>query len=476
MKNWQAIPFAAAALVLQAQALPSASLPPATPSPAPSVPLYLVTVVQNSAKAINYGKLKGSTKIDFKGTALMPGGSGLAKVKPGTDGTRIAAKFQDMAAPSSFGGEYLTYVLWGISTEGRATNLGEIVLKGGKGKLKAVEPLQTFGLIVTAEPYFAVSQPSDVVVMDNVPRKESLGQVETIDAKFDLIKRGQYTLNLDTTAPLAMDPKTPFELYQARNAVRIARAAGAATYAEGPLTKAETYLGQSEAGEGGKKGRIMEAREAVQGAEDARLIAVKRQAEAQAAMEQKQAQDQLEAANRAAAAESAAKEAALAQAAQAGAGETAALKQVQRTEAANSDLRAELLAQFNAVLKTRATARGLIVNMSGVLFQNGKATLVPAAREKLAKIAGILATHRGLMVEADGFTDSTGSAAFNHRLSEQRAEGARAYLVDQGVAADSVSAKGFGLENPVASNETPAGRQENRRVELVISGEGITSH
>ncbi len=183
MKFWQTVPFAMAALVIQAQAVPDAR----------TVPLYVVTVVQNSAKAINYGQMKGSTKIDFQGTVLLPKASGMAKVKVETGGTFIKAEFKNMAPASSFGGEYLTYVLWGISTEGRATNLGEIVLnKHGKGELKVTDALQTFGLVVTAEPYFAVSQPSDVVVLENVARKSSQEQVEYIDAKFSLLKRGQY--------------------------------------------------------------------------------------------------------------------------------------------------------------------------------------------------------------------------------------------------------------------------------------------
>jgi outer membrane protein OmpA-like peptidoglycan-associated protein len=486
MKFWQTVPFAMAALIIQAQATPDA----------PSVPLYRVTVVQNSAKAINYGQLKGSTKIDFQGTVLAPKASGEAKVKLDAGGSRIKAEFKGLPPASTFGGEYLTYVLWGISTEGRATNLGEIVLnKHGKGELKATDALQTFGLLVTAEPYFAVSQPSDVVVLENVARKSSKEQVEYIDAKFSLLKRGQYNLNLDNTAPLAMDDKTPFDVYQARNAVRIARAAGGTVYAPTAMDKAETNLKLSEAENGGTKLRIREARESVQSSEDARLIAVQRQEAEQVLHDQKQAQDQVDAANQQAAqanqdaaqanaaqAEAlqqaaqatAGQDAALQQAAQASAAEADALKQAQQAEAANEGLRAELLAQFNAVLQTRLTARGLIVNMSGVLFQTGKATLLPAAREKLAKVAGILSTHKGLVVEADGFTDSTGSADFNQRLSGQRAENVRNYLVSQGVSGSSISSKGFGKENPIADNGTMAGRQENRRVELVVSGAGIT--
>jgi outer membrane protein OmpA-like peptidoglycan-associated protein len=467
MKFWQTIPIAMAALVMQAQTpVGNAAATPATV--ASSVPLYRVTVVQNSARAINYGQLKGTTKIDFQGTVLLPKAVGMAKIKSETGGTRIKAEFKELPPASTFGGEFLTYVMWGISTEGRATNLGEIILKNGKGELKAIDQLQTFGLVVTAEPYFAVSQPSDVVVLENVARKSAAGQVEYIDAKYSLLKRGQYTLNLDASAPLIMDEKTPFDVYQARNAVRIARASGARAYAPSALDKAESNLKLSETEEGGKKARIMEARASVQSSEDARLIAVQRQAAQQLAMDQQLAQNRINEAN-------AAQAAALQQAARAGAGEALALTQVKLTEADNEGLRAELLTQFNAVLQTRATARGLIVNMSGMLFQTGKATLVPTAREKLAKIAGILSTHKGLVVEADGFTDSTGSAAFNLKLSGQRAENAMDFLVSQGVSANAISFKGFGLDNPVASNTTTSGRQENRRVELVVSGVGITA-
>lgn len=500
MKIWQTIPFVTALLVLQAQN-PSVT-PLNNPSSSASVPLYRVTVVQGSAKAINYRQLGSSTKVDLKGTVLLPAASGVAKVK-GKDGAiHISADFKNVPPASMFGAEFLTYVMWGISTEGRATNLGELILKRGKGEIEAIEQLQTFGLVVTAEPYFAVSQPSNVVVMENELQKNTTGKVELIDAKYELLKRGQYTLNTGTTAPIVMDAKTPFAVYQARNAVRIARAAGASSYAADSFAKAQASLQQSEDPIGGMKARTLLAKESVQRAEDARLIAVQRQAAEQLAMEQKQAQSELDAANKEAALASAAQATALLQA-QLTEAQNAALQTknaglvttnqglqstnaglestnagLQSTNAGlqsrNAGLRAELMAQLNAVLQTRDTARGLIVNMSGVLFQNGKATLVPAAREKLAKIAGILATHKGLKIKADGFTDSVGSDASNMRLSQDRAGNAKSYLVSQGVAAATITSEGFGEEFPIASNDSNTGRQENRRVELVVSGEGIT--
>lgn len=466
MKIWKTIPFATALLVLQAQGAPAQT---------PTAPLYRITIVQGSAKAINYRNLKHSTEIELKGTMLAQAAEGEARIKMDDNKIEINAKFKHLPAASSFGDGYLTYVLWGISTEGRASNLGELLVKDGKGKLQVTETLQTFSLIVTAEPYFGVSQPSDVVVMENAIGKEALGQVELVDAKFDLLKRGQYTVNLAPSPALVVDADTPFEVYQARNAVRIARASGAAAYAPEPFAKAEGYLQQAEQPKEGRKERTIQAREAVQRAEEARLMSVQKQAADQVALEQRLAQNRLDDAKRATDEAQARTEAAKQQARLAEHNEANAALATQRVEGENEGLRTRLMEQFNAVLETRATARGLIVNMSGVLFQNGKAVLQPAAREKLAKIAGILATHKGLRLEADGFTDSVGSEAFNQRLSEDRAKNTMDYLVSQGVAAEAISSKGFGEGKPVADNATAAGRQENRRVELVVSGAGITA-
>ena len=479
MIMWKTIPFMTALLVAQAGTPTAAPTPYLNAAPSPqaqstTVPLYRVTVVQGSAKAINYRNLKHSTEIDLLGTVLVANASGEARVKSEDGAIQITAKFKNLPPASSFGGEFLTYVVWGISPEGNATNLGELLLERGKGKIKVTEKLQTFGLIVTAEPYFAVSQPSNVVVMENAIRKGSKEQFEFIDAKFELLKRGQYTLNLDAMAPLAMDEKTPFHVFQARNAVRIARATGAQAYASEAFGKSESYLAQAEIKEGGKKARVMAAKEAVQRAEDARLISVQKQDVERLALERQGAQDKLDASKRETAMAAAAEDAALQKTRQAEL-ENAGLKaRNEGLRANNEGLRAKLMEQLNAVLQTRATARGLIVNMSGVLFQNGKAALLPAAREKLSKIAGILSTHKGLKVEADGFTDSNGSDALNQHLSEQRAKNTMDFLVSQGVASDSITFKGFGKESPIATNETAAGRQENRRVELVVSGDGIT--
>ena len=484
-----------------------------------SVPIYRIIVVARTTKAINYRHRSGGTRVNFQGTSLLPEARGNAEVASKQGAIHIDSEFQGLQSASKFGPEYLTYVLWAISPEGRPVNLGEVLLNNdGKSKLNVTSNLQAFGMIVTAEPYFAVTQPSDVVVMENEVRADTTGQFEEVEAKYELLQRGQYELNVNPAElqPITMDSRTPLELYEARNAVRIAKWTGGEHYASDSLKKAEVNLQTAEdyqARRGNKKSEITAAREAVQTAEDARIITVKKieeerqaselqassdaeaQSKAQAdeatrQKEQAQAQTaQNQVASDAAAARAqaeaartqAASDAALATAqaeteaarAKARADTEQAQLAAQQAENDKATLRAKLSQQLNSVLQTRDSARGLIVNMSDVLFDTGKYTLKPGAREKLSKVAGILLAYPGLNIEVDGHTDNVGSDEFNQNLSNQRAESVRAYLVAQGVMTNSITAKGFGKTQPVGTNDTAAGRQINRRVELVVSGEAI---
>ena len=547
-------------------------------------PIYRVTVTERTAKAISYQHRSGATKIDFGGTALMPNAHGEAKVESKKGYIEIEVEFRNMTEATQFGGEYLTYVLWAVTPEGRTSNLGEILRGGGtSGKLDVTTELQAFGLIVTAEPYFAVSRPSDVVVMENVVRADTKGKIELIDAKYELLQRGQYE-HLANVLDLKVNGNMPLELYEARNAVNIARKSGADRFATDTFEKAQSNLKQSEAyraRNAGSKPVTMTARQAVQIAEDSRAIAVKRQdddllaAERQAGAarearaenaaaraknattvaENATANAQSETSRIAREAESARlsaqseadrlkrdnddkTRASLAEAdrlkrendnrTQASVDEADRLKrendlrastaqstadrlkqdndakmaaaqneadrlrrdndsqkanaqseldriasEKRQLEADKTELRSQLLLQFNTILQTRDTARGLIVNMSDVLFDTAKFSLRPEAREKLAKVAGIVSGHPGLRLDVEGHTDNVGGDDYNQQLSEQRGSAVRDYLTQQGMQATSVSTKGFGKTQPVASNETASGRQQNRRVELVISGEII---
>lgn len=498
-------------------------------------PIFRVTVVERTTNAVSYRHRDGWTKVDLRGTPLAPDAAGHADVNSRPGYIEVKTEMRKLLPASQYGPEYMTYVLWAITPEGRSKNLGEVVLDGGNSHLDVTTDLQAFALIVTAEPYFGVTQPSDVVVMENVIRPDTLGKVEQMSVKYDLLKRGTYTM---TGAPgkyhaVAVDKRIPLQLLEAQNALAIAKLANADTYAQDTYANAADLLRQAEAyqvrKEVGSRPVIMTARESVQASETARLLALKRQNDEEIAREKKEAADREAAAHaraeeaarqkaladaqaadsarraeaeaRRAAEEKAAAEAARAQeeaarlrAEQARAAaqeqqrqaEQARLMQQQaelkaqeadrlraQAEQAQQQLRQQLLQQFNLILETRDTARGLIVNMSDVLFDFNKYTLRQVAREKLAKISGIILSHPGLKLEVDGYTDSVGSDDYNMKLSQQRADSVRAYLTGQGLPPDSVSAIGFGKQNPVASNDTSAGRQKNRRVELVVSGDII---
>jgi outer membrane protein OmpA-like peptidoglycan-associated protein len=455
--------------------------------------LFRVKVVQRDLDAVNYLHRSGSTSISFKGTPLLPFAKGEAKVTSERGGIHISAKFQGLTPANGFGPEYLTYVLWAITPDGRPNNLGEVLPAGTKNNIEVTTALQSFGLIVTAEPYFSVTQPSDVVVLQNVFNDKTSGVLEKVNAHYLLLPRGTYAQTDGSKTilnPITRDEKSPLEYYQANNAIRIAQAAGADKYAPDIMKEAMQDLQNASDINSNKKGdRKMEitfARQAVQRAEDARLVTLrkqaaerqynaevaKRDAQMQAQQSQLQAQQaQLEAErSQAAQAQADADRArAEAEAAEARARATAATKSADDANAVRERLRSQL----NSVLATSESARGLIVKMSDVLFDTGKYTLKPNTQISLAKVSGILQAYPGLKLQVEGYTDSVGSDEYNQKLSENRADAVRDFLVTQGVQLDNITATGYGKAKPVADNATASGRAQNRRVNLVVSGDAI---
>jgi len=575
------------AIVLSLAALAQASPQTATVDPTTPTFTFRVSVISRTVQAVNYRHRSGATKLDFAGTDLMPSAAGEAKVNSKRGSIEIEAEFSGLQKPTSFGGEYLTYILWAISPEGRAANLGEVLVGGNeKSKLNVTTDFQAFALIVTAEPYYAVRQPSNVVVLENVVRVDTKGTTEAVNAKYELMERGGYIPTGYKFDPVVLNAKLPLEFFEARNALRIAQSEGAERYARDSYQHAVRLMDDADAGATQKhmerKPLIAISREAVQTAEDAREIAVKKmdeerlsderqasadslsqsQAQADDATRQKEraqsdqaraeiarnraesdadrsradaanaqavavqaradtadaqsatVQAQVDASNAQSAIIQARTDAANAQsatlqartdatdaqsatararsdmadnqaasatalsAAQADADQSRrtaqrAQQSAQEADADKAAMRARLSEQLNSILQTRDSARGLIVSMSDVLFDTGRYSLKPGAREKLAKVAGILLAYPGLNIEVGGYTDNVGGDAMNQTLSENRAGSVRDYLVQQGVLANSVTARGFGNTLPVSSNGNAAGRQENRRVELVVSGEAI---
>src|ERR1039458_2112433 len=506
---------------------------------------FRVNVVSRTVQAVNYRHRGGATKLNFAGTDLMPAATGEAKVESKKGYIEIEVEFANLAKPTTFGTEYLTYVMWAISPEGRAVNLGEVLVgDNDRSKLDVTTDLQAFALVVTAEPYYAVRQPSNVVVLENVVREDTKGTTEAMNTKYDLLERGGYIPTGYKFDPVVLNANLPLEFFEARNALRIAQSVGADRYANSSYQHAVRLMNSADGYATNKhidrKPLIAVSREAVQTAEDARAIAVKKmdevrlanerqdsadaqarsQGQADDAMRQKQqaesdtanaraaktqaesdtvnaqaAKAQAEADAARARGEAADAQAATAQAksdmadsqassanavsaAQADAERSRLAAQQAQLSAEQADtekaaMRAKLSEQLNSILQTRDSARGLIVSMSDVLFDTGKYSLKPGAREKLAKVAGILLAYPGLNIEVGGYTDNVGSDEMNQTLSENRAGSVRDYLVQQGVLRNSVSARGFGNTSPVATNDNSSGRQQNRRVELLVSGEAI---
>jgi outer membrane protein OmpA-like peptidoglycan-associated protein len=480
---------------------------------ADDVPLYKIQVVARDIPAVNYFHRSGSTHIGFQGTSLLPGAKGEAKVESKLGRTVIDADIRGLSPANGFGSEYLTYVMWAITPEGRPINLGEVLPSGGRegDHFTVTTNLQAFGLVVTAEPYFAVTMPSDLVVMQNtILEDKTEGVIEPVVAHYSLLPRGAYaeTAGRHTVLnPITRNERSPLELYEAQNAVQIAIAGGAEKYAADTLATARTALQNADdldLHKGDRKQCITYAREAVQAAEDARLITIRKikaeddaanqqarvnaeqtaqqaQQDAQLAQDaakqaqavaQQQAEQRARANAEAAEAEARAKQAREAQQA-AEAARLAAEQSAQQATQQVQEAREHLKMQLNQVLQTTETARGLIVNMSDVLFDFNKYTLKPEAREKLAKVSGILLGYPNLKLQIEGYTDSVGSDEYNQKLSEQRAGTVREYLVSQSVPDNNVTAAGYGKTHPVADNSTNTGRAQNRRVELVVSGAAI---
>jgi outer membrane protein OmpA-like peptidoglycan-associated protein len=461
-------------------------------------------VISRTIKAVGYVVGGGSTKVIFVPTTAISQGSGEAKVEVKKGPTNIELKVKDMAQASTIGTEFLTYVLWAITPDGHTINLGEVPIdKNGEGQLAATTQLQTFAMIVTAEPYYGVRLPSEIVVLENDTKKNTKGKIYP-DNDYKLMKRSQYA---KLGNPLGMTPNlktTPLDVYEARNAVEIAKSRQADKYAPDIFAKAQSSLEMMErsiTSNANKKQIISNARQTVQFAEDARALSVQVQdqnriaaekqaaadaaaakakaaADAQAAAEAKrqaeltaakEAQMKAQAATQAADAKAKSDEEAAALAAKA----QAARDEAARAQAATAALRAQLLQQLNEVLQTTDTPRGLVVNMADVLFESGKYALSTDAELKLAKLSGIIQAHPGLNLAIEGYTDTTGTPEFNLKLSQQRADAVRAFLISQGLAPDTITSTGMGQASPVADNSTAAGRKLNRRVEIIVSGSVI---
>jgi outer membrane protein OmpA-like peptidoglycan-associated protein len=476
------------------------------PIPSDPQPIYRVTVVSRSLQAVNYEHRGGPTPIDFGGTVLLPEIKGTAIVDSHRGAVAIDAKLEHLQPPTRFGREYLTYVLWAISPEGRPRNLGEVLVDGSnKAHLKVTTDMQAFGLMITAEPYYSVTTPSDVVVAENIVRPDTIGAREEVMARYELLPRGQYTMTVEPAHLRYLDrdaESLPYdryeavlELYQAENAVQIARSMDADRYAPESFDKAAALLSQArdmQARRMDTHAIVSAAREATQMAEDARSISVKRRDEDRRARDLEQARDQRDRTRQAEADAAQARadadrldaERIQAERARADAEQAAASAEQQAAQASRQaaiapravlpqsvrpdvtatqrHYRAQLYAQLNRSVTTRDTPRGLVIIISDSMFEPGNERLRGNGAERLSAVAAVLSSNPELQARVEGFADSD-------RLSDERAQAVRSALIARGARSD-ISAVGFGKSRPVAS---PSSSPENRRVEVVVYGSSI---
>lgn len=476
-------------------------------------PMYRVTVIQRTVDAVNYQYRNGPTKIDFRGTVLLPSAKGDATVDSQKGHTEIDARFEGLEAPQRFGAEYLSYVLWAITPDGAPHNLGEVVPNGSnKAHLPVTTALQSFGLIVTAEPYAAVRHPGDVVVLQNEVRPDTVGEIGPVEARVELMPRGHYTWNVPASesAGVANAPKVSMsryeailQTYEAQNAIGIAGTAGAQQYAPDVYAKAQQELAQAQQlqlGKGNDDLVVQHARAATEIAEDARIIAERRRqddaliaarqdtaeaqearlrAEAKAEREKEradnaltQAQLEREARERAEADARIAREQAeqatvvTVQPTPAPMTQTVTITQSNQDDAARQT-REQLLHRLNMAIVTRDTPRGLDATLNDADFDRSQ--LRPQAANAVARMAALLLAQPGLRVSVEGNSDTPEGSG----LATQRAQAVTAALTAAGIPPQQISCQSFGNSRPLVSNATEQGRIENRRVEIVITGDAI---
>jgi outer membrane protein OmpA-like peptidoglycan-associated protein len=380
------------------------------------------------------------SKLELRPTPLVSSGEGDVVVEYENGNARIDVKVDDLPPPPKLG-PYTTYVLWALTPDGRAQNQGVVGdIEGGKAKLETQYSAPQFALIVTAEPHFAVSVPSDMIVLYNVADKLKGSETKVTT----LTERADYS----RLTPIAVSKKNTPDLIAAEYSIAIAGAAGADRYASSLYSTAQQKLSAAETAKHRQAPAL--AREAVLAGEDARREAMKGKAAADAQEAQARAAAQAAAA-------------------------AAQLASEQEAERASTAARQDLMTRLNQALPTQETDRGIVSQIGGVQFATGTANLSPKARESLARFAGIVASYPGLKFKVEGHTDNTGSDQINQELSTKRAIAVRDYLIGQRVSASSIDAEGLSSSHPIADNSTSDGRAQNRRVEIVITGGPLLS-
>jgi outer membrane protein OmpA-like peptidoglycan-associated protein len=409
------------------------------------------------------------TKLPIAGTPAAPMVKGTAEIEYRGGRSRIKLTLDKLPDPRGIGGFNTTYVVWVVRDDEGVENLAEVPVK--KQDVVGSTAARTLGLIITAEPYGAVRLPSPMVVAELTLPQPSDPQLQSSTVTYEGVPADLYQSGLSDASAPSPDSVTPLPVLAARRSVAIARKVEAGEYARTEFSSAIMLLDSLER-TWVKKPKDQKkyselALETARRADVARELAVTRGEEARQAAERRLAEEERQ---RQEAAQQAAVDSAARAAAQARADAEQEAQRRSEAERKAADLQARLYASISAIMETRKGARGLVAALSGVNFETNKATLKPVAREKLSKLSGVLLGFPGeYKLEIEGHTDSTGSDAYNQKLSQSRAESVRNFLVEQGISMERIpSTQGFGRTKPIAPNDTRANREKNRRVDIVI--------
>jgi len=391
-----------------------------------------------------------SVSLVFAKTDAAPEKASLkGTVKYETGQAQISLSYSGMQPAVLFGGDIAAYVVWAVSKSAAAENLGELVVSksGASGSQKFSTPRKNFGIMVTAEPYYLVSRPFDLVMFTSSPKDASKAPGES--ATFDDFRPGPEAKNT-SIAGMKYEDKTPVPVKQAEAALALVDRLKASEVNPSAVQAAHQSLGEAKAASGSKA------------VADAARRSISSSAEALRAWGK--SRDEL------AAAKTAEQHAQLERNLQ-GTQQKLTSTEAEKAEIAKQRdaLAAKLQSALGAVADTKSTARGTVTSLSGVLFDTGKSTLKPDAKITLAKLAGIMLVFSKTTIQVEGYTDNVGSDASNMKLSEDRAKAVREFLESQGIASNRLTSTGKGPADPVASNDTPDGRSKNRRVEIISS-------
>ena len=416
-----------------------------------------------------------SVDLVFAKTSAAPDKAKISgSVKYASGQAQITVSYSGMEPAILFGGDIAAYCVWAVAKSAAPENLGELIVtkKGASGKQSFTTPKKDFALMITAEPYYLVSRPFELVVATSAPKDTK--KYQGTNWVFQDFRPGPIAGH-PSIAGMSYTYKAPVPVKQAESALNLIKRLNAGDVNPGAVQKATIALGEAQAAKDSRAvtdaahRSISSSAEALRDWGRTRDELAASQAAAKTAAEKAALQEQNAATSAKLSTSEAEKSAIAVQRDQLAKERDQLAKDQAAIKAERDALAARLSNALGAVADTKSTARGTVTSLSGVLFDTGKATLKPEAKLTLAKLAGVMLVFSKTAMSIEGYTDNVGSDATNMKLSTDRAKAVRDFFESQGIQSNRLTYVGKGPADPVAPNDTPDGRSKNRRVEIVSS-------